>query len=488
MIYDKKTFWKSLLAIFITVGLMFATGGAGYVLVVPIMLFAFIQKKPESVLFWTAVSMTVMIGNYRLIPKDWAFMVAYRGVLVLFGVIMLVVLASHRKARSVAPFGLMIPFLGVMIISSGLGWSPLISFLKLFLFFVMYVAFMGVANQVVTQGKSKMAVVRSMILSMAAFLIVGSVVLIPFPGISQLSGEEYELMVKSGAVVKSLFKGITWHSQTLGPVVAFLTVFIFSDWVLCVRRFSWLHAILLGLCPVLLYLTSSRTAMGGAVMGMGFVTLGLMKEKGVGVRWRARVKSIMLLVVGAAMIAVIALPSLRNSATRFALKTTEEVEVSDFSVDQMMSSRQGLIDFAMWNFRRSPLIGNGFQVSYDMQYKKFRSWKDVLSAPIEKGVWTAAVLEEGGVIGMVFFLLFVIGASVKLYLSRSYMALSLLGTLIVLNFGEFTMFSMSGAGGFLWVLVFIGAAFDGLRLREEQERARFGGWYGAPPPPSQMIH
>jgi len=74
--------------------------------------------------------------------------------------------------------------------------------------------------------------------------------------------------------------------------------------------------------------------------------------------------------------------------------------------EEMMATRQGLIDRAMYNWRKKPLIGNGFQVSDEMQYEHRKGFADYLSAPIEKGVWISAVLEEGGVIGLSLFCFF----------------------------------------------------------------------------------
>ena len=57
----------------------------------------------------------------------------------------------------------------------------------------------------------------------------------------------------------------------------------------------------------------------------------------------------------------------------------------------------------MKNFRDKPLQGNGFQVSLEMKYQRRQGMLSYLSAPIEKGVWTAAVLEEGGIVGFILF-------------------------------------------------------------------------------------
>jgi len=137
-----------------------------------------------------------------------------------------------------------------------------------------------------------------------------------------------------------------------------------------------------------------------------------------------------------------------------------------------MSTRQFLIDEQMMHFRQSPMVGNGFQVSADMAYFKSTSWLSYLSAPIEKGVWVTAVLEEGGVIGLTILVFFFLSAGLALLRRGAYTGLSIFCALLVSNMAEFTMFAMSAMGGYFWAMVFIGVAIDAARIREDAERQR----------------
>ncbi len=466
MVYDKKVFWKSLFTIVSVMMLMKVTGGAGFVVVLPLAFAAFAKKKPEEVLFYVTLTMTMLIGNGYLMPKDQIFMFSQKGILIGFGIISLLTLASKRFSPCLSPFLLLIPYLLFSIFPSACGYAPVVSYLKLVLFILVFIALLGVSNEVTHNSRSQLPKLRAMIFALAAFIIVGSILLIPFPSIGQLQGKEYLEAISKGQNLTSLFKGMTFHSQSLGPLVAIIATFVFADWVLAVQKKSYVHLLILCSCPVLVYKTSSRTAMGTFLFGLLCVGYCVMRERGIGARWRGKVKTCIFALLALCVLAVVAIPSVRKDVVKYTLKgathTTETVTMSD-----VMSSRQGLIDEAIHNFKQSPIIGNGFQINTDKIGWKAKSWRDYLSAPIEKGVWVVAVLEEGGIIGMILFLVFIIGAEYRLFAQRAYISFSLLATFLVSNLGEFTFFSTSGAGGFCWTLLVIGAAFDALRLRDD---------------------
>ena len=91
----------------------------------------------------------------------------------------------------------------------------------------------------------------------------------------------------------------------------------------------------------------------------------------------------------------------------------------------------------------------------------------ILSAPIEKGVWITAVLEEGGVIGWAVFVIFLIMCITLSIKRRAYIGASCLFVCMLTNLGEFTFFSMSYTGGFTWAMVFVGLALDLRKMKDE---------------------
>ena len=140
---------------------------------------------------------------------------------------------------------------------------------------------------------------------------------------------------------------------------------------------------------------------------------------------------------------------------------------AELTSEALISSRQALIDRSLYYFCKSPLVGNGFQVSDEMENLKIKGVGSILSAPIEKGVWVTAVLEEGGVIGWLLFVGFLVSCIIMSIKRRAYIGASCLFLCMLTNLGEFTFFSMSYTGGFTWAMVFVGLALDIRKMKDE---------------------
>ena len=318
--------------------------------------------------------------------------------------------------------------------------------------------------------------VRTAVLAICILIIGGSMVLTRFPGIGQMSAVREALSGGdvAGAVSRltandgvSLFCGMCSHSQALGPLIGVLSTLIFADYVFTVRRKDWIYLGLLICCPVLVYKTSSRTAMATYVAGMGMVTFLFMQARAVGQKWRGKVLTSLFAVGVLVTVALLAVPSVRQRALGFVLKVGGGAEktTEDLTMENMTSSRQGLIDESLAGFREKPFQGNGYQVSVAMKYEHRSGFLSYLSAPIEKGVWPTAVLEEGGVVGLVLFSGFLLFAITLMVKRHAYCGACVLWAFTVANLGEFSFFSMSYVGGFDWTLVFTGLILDGQRIK-----------------------
>lgn len=470
-IFDPQVFKRSCIVLVVVMLLQKFTGGAGYALLLPAILMSITQRNPEKQIFWILLTITMMMGNGYFMPKGAVFYIANRLVLGVFGLVGFMQLAGQRKSPLVTPFLGLIIYLLYMFIPSQFGYSPIISNLKLILFIVVFIAYFGAANTVMSSRSVDVRKMRAMLLAMASFFIIGSVLVIPFPGISQLSGLEYEEAVKSGQDLTSLFKGMTMHSQALGPIICVVFTFLFADLVFNVRKWNGFYVFLLSFCPFLIYKTSSRAGMASFILGIMFVGWCLMLDRKIGSRWRSQVMSKLWVIAILCVVAAVAVPGVRDGVVRFALKYNREAKAGDFTMEEALLSRQSKMDMQMENFHRKPAIGNGFQVTADMQGFRAKSVLSLLSAPVEKGVWVTAVLEEGGVLGFLIFSTFVVICGFTLLSRKAYTALSCFFVLIVSNMAEMTMFSMSAMGGFFWALVFIGGAFDGVTQRNQKMRA-----------------
>lgn len=202
------------------------------------------------------------------------------------------------------------------------------------------------------------------------------------------------------------------------------------------------------------------------ICGVAVMVLLFMNSRSIRRTWKSKVMNVVVLAGAFMMLSVLILPGTREGIVRYALKYNKDENVK-FSTEEMISTRQGLIDNAIYNWRKKPWTGNGFQVAERMMYEKREGLSDYLTAPIEKGVWVTAILEEGGIVGLILFCAFWIPAFFSLWAGRFYATAAMLLSFIIMNMAEFIILSMSGGGGFLWSIVFILAILDGKREMDE---------------------
>lgn len=134
----------------------------------------------------------------------------------------------------------------------------------------------------------------------------------------------------------------------------------------------------------------------------------------------------------------------------FINKAGEQSELRDIDTQQVLASRQGLIDLSMKNFREHPLTGLGFQVG---THETFIKNATLYSAPAEKGFLITAVLEEGGIVGAVAFLIFLMTLYGEFFASRNVSAISMMTAFLTVNMAEVSIFSPGGSGAFGWAMV-----------------------------------
>lgn len=468
-VYDKKWLIWGLVGLVAMCAAMKVTGGAGFLLIIPLILAAFSKSRPELMLYCLLMTTVVTVTNGYIAPKGIIFSVAARGVYLLVGVVLTLQIVGQRNSRQMTPPLSILPFIAYMALVSAVGWQPTISYLKITLFLIVFFALYSVASLTAIRGGTRPECLRSVLLCFMIFVIFGSFALIPFPGIGKMGAEA---AIKQGLDVESvgLFQGVTFQPQTLGPLIAGMGTLLFADLLFSVRRWDKLYVALLIVVPILVYYTSSRTAMGTLLSGFFFTGFLFMNTSGhrVGNRWKHRALSVLVLVALLGSVGLFASPGMREQVKSFVFKTGDQaVAEENVTFDRFVSSRQGLMDNAMDNFKASPWIGNGFQVSREMADMQIVDWKQLLSAPIEKGVWIYAVLEEGGVFGMALFLIFILGTLSSMIARQARIAASVLFVFLISNLGEFSIFSMSAVGGVMWTLVFSGLALDAQRLRQQ---------------------
>lgn len=460
--YDKRKIGKYAIMLLVLMGASYLTMGWVFVAFIAVMLHSIMQKKPETLLFIILASSCFMLTNNNLVFKGIVFVACMKVLLLVAAVILSIQIPGLKSSKFLSPLLSIFPYLLFMAIISQMGWNPLISNLKLFLFSMVFLAYYGCSLKFIN-GSSGTEIMRNMILGVAVVYIIGSALLIPLPQIGYMSGKEALLNPN----LVSLFCGMTNHSQTLGPLVAIFGVLIYADMAFSLQRPDGFYLLLLACCPVLIYITSSRTAMASFIAGMAFVTMCATCDTGIARGWRRSIVSFVTMVCFAVTVAIAFTPQLRNKIAKFAVKYDKEDKV-ELSTASIWKSREGKLEGALYNWRKKPLIGNGFQVSLEMSGLQIQDFKQILSAPVEKSTWTHAILEEGGIIGMILFVLFLLISMGLLMKREGYIAASLLLTFVLSNMGEFTIFSMSADGGLYWLLVFIGAIMDHRRVLASQ--------------------
>lgn len=463
--YNKKALYKCLMIVAAATLALKVSGGAATAILIPVCINFLFQKKMDWLFFWLFFLIVATLGNPNFFPKTAIFFMIERALLISVTFLMMGWLCGKRHSPICRPLLGILPYLMWEAVSSLQGFQPVVSYLKLFLFTFIYMAYYATANAVIQAGRYNTKLIRSMMLAFCLFLVIGSFVLLGFPGLSQLHAETAEDALKM-LELKSLFIGMMNHSQSFGPLIAALGVLILGDFIFAIKKFDPFYVVMMSLLPILIWKTSSRTAMGTFVVGVGIELFFFMKSRGFKIQWKSKIMSLAMGGIALLAIGIVSIPSWRESALQFAFKTTSMADVKqiDTSFENLTSSRQGLVDIALYNFRKKPLLGNGFQVSEAMEKSHFNGLKDYLSAPIEKGVWIYAVLEEGGVVGFILFAGFLIIAFCQSVHNKAYITASMIVCGALMNMGEFAYFSMSYTGGFLWALTFAAVVMDAQRL------------------------
>lgn len=485
--YSKTGLIWGLLGLLAMCGLMKATSGAGFLVIFAVVFAGFSKNRIPVLLFALVATATLTVTNPFLAPKGFVFTVAARLVYIIAAGVMILQVVGRKAPKQLTPLLGLMPYLAYQAMTSSVGYQPIISYLKMVLFLLVFFAFYGVASA--ARGREDFRferAVRTVLLIFACYFIFGSLALIPFPGIGKMGAAA---ALEQGLTVESvgLFMGVTFQPQTLGPAISVVSTVLLADLLFSLRRWNYLYLALLLATPVLVYYTSSRTAMGTWLAGMCFTVFVFMCSHGVGSRWKGRALGAITLVGMLTGIALFATPGVQDKVLGFVLKTSEEkASEEEFSFERFTYSRQGLMDSSMAGFEESPAIGNGFQVSSLMADMDIRSWKQLLSAPMEKGVWITAVLEEGGIFGFLLFCGFLLIAFPLLLSRQAYLGACALFVFIVSNLGEFTFFSTSGGGGFLWAVTFMGLTLDAQRVARLRYQNAMG--FRTVQPPQSFIY
>ena len=420
---------------------------------------------------WALVVFVLMpffvILNPVLLPKGNPI-VAYslRFAPLLIGVI-LALRGASRQGHHRLPFLGILPFLLAAVVSSIDGWAPTISFLKLINFIVFLLGiWFGVQN---LQYRPKdVFLLRSFFFSLSTLLVFGSMAVMPFPSISyatsighivreqglEQANDVFMQMQLDGA--KTLFCGITNHSQVLASLLVCALIWILCDMLFVERRFSLGHVILLVFTFPLLYMTRSRVALISSVFAGCVVMLYTSRRVQLPIVIRRHLGHGML-IGGVSVVLLAVMVQLWGGRMSEWIRKTNDLAADRRTLGEALTeSRMGLMEYSLYEFRRNPLIGSGFQVAEYTQDKVRETKGLVLSASIEKGLLPLMVLGETGILGSTFFLMFLFSFYATCARRQYYITISMFSVFLMTNMGEATFFSPGGNGGILWMICVVG--------------------------------
>ena len=392
---------------------------------------------------------------------------AYLGNLARIGQIAMLVFMllspTLRNRRESIPIGLLFVYSIVAIVSSIDGWMPIISYLKI-LNFVLFILGIAVIGKMMQNSDEALFQLRSLMLSFAFFIIVGSAVAYFIPSVG------YSMEVQKAAIYgiyttgaeiaaregQLLFSGVMNHSQTLATNVP-----LWFAWTMCDMlrnedgKVPRIHAAILVVAPFLMYLSRSRTAFVVLAVSLVMIWLYLLPKIQIAARAKARIKMAFYFIVFAIIVGIL-VSQIRNQTLSKWLRKSDDVAGDTRGLmEAVIETRMGLVEYNLNDFKLNPIFGKGFQVMswHGDAYKTGRI--SLLSAPIEKGVLPLMVIGETGVVGGIVFFCFLIafyGACSR----KHYMCLMVLFTaLLAANMSEASFFS-PGGGAAEWTPTVIG--------------------------------
>ena len=418
---------------------------------------AFSSRRYGRVAFVVAALVFTQTFTRQLIGEDAHTSLFLRiGIMALLGLCMVARLRI-RPRMTIQLAGLFV-YVIYMILPSTFGWFPAISYIKIG-FFLYFTYGLLCCTYLVLTSEVEIESARFGVLGIAAFCIWASALLYFIPGIgysmqvskaAQWGISEYDALHSE----LMLFSGIFFHSQTLGPVVIMLFGFVICDMMRVHSRMSIGHISIALPALILAYMSRSRTALL-TLMAIGFsMFIFLTRDMVVPIVVKRRLRGYIWCGVLLMTIMAIFLEIRKGTISDWIYKGMSGA--SGVEVGDVMSTRMGKIEENIYDFRKNPYIGKGFQTQEVHRYLFNAGIINYFSAPVEKGVMPLMILGEGGICGGVIFLAFLIVFYVKCLRMKEYALIILFVGFFAANMGEAHFFSPSGAGGDFWCVCLLG--------------------------------
>lgn len=374
--------------------------------------------------------------------------------------LLLIRFASANGRRSL-PIGGMFIYLLCVTISSMQGYCPPVSYLKLINYSVFMLG-LYFGGRMIPEDIRDLNRMRAALLAFSIFMVFGSLAMYSVPSLGYMSVDslaaqgysEKQIAQQLAEGGLNLFRGVANHSQTLAGMLVVFVAWVSCDMLFVEHKTTKLHgAILLAAFP-LLYMSRSRTALLGIFTLMLTLVIYAIPTAHLPVLFKNKIRKV---VWRLGLLILISLMSLQLNDGGFSkwVRKTESSHDERGLVEAVTESRMGLVEQNLYDFRRNMLLGSGFQVSEDVADMYRHSEGLMISAPIEKGVLPLMILGEGGVLGAIAFVIFLLMFYSVCTKNRYVATATLFTTYFMLNMAEATFFSPNG-GGTQWIVLLIG--------------------------------
>ena len=247
------------------------------------------------------------------------------------------------------------------------------------------------------------------------------------------------------------FQGVLNQPQGFGPTMAVLSTFVIIGF-LAKHQPQWRDFPLVLACLVMVVMSHARTAGLALVLGVATTAIlapMLMRQSSASALPGLRHTKTLLMLLSLSLCALAGLAlggeeKLSNVLESFLSKGGESSNLSTV----YENSRGGLIHGMLDNIVATPWSGIGFGVAsnpWNMEVERDPNLGLPTGASIEKGVMPIAVLEEIGIPGFLFFLVW-LWLLIQRAGRQGIMELAAVMVVLFINLGESTLFSTSGYG------------------------------------------
>jgi len=410
-----------------------------------LLMFWMVAKSPESAFKALTIGILAVVANTAICPKTF---------LMAPGRLLLLVAASVRffadlqgQGKSLFRYKYYLAFNAFCLVAGVCsivnGYYVSISMLKLATF---WFGVSGILSAVEVLRKRQSDLTEWFVAMAAAITLLGIY--------SRFAGIGYNMLTERFRD-KGLFNGPLYHSNALGPFAVTVVAFLACTWLYGRYKNRWICLVLAVFLIYFVTLTRSRTSAFSLILGLlsGYIC-SLTAVRKLGTRLRRNLSSGSVFGYATALLMVVVVGDtltsgrLYRSVISFTNKGGNE-GTGKIDLTQVLQSREALISQSWELFKRHPITGIGFQVSYDDEFRKKAT---LLSAPIEKGFLPTAILEETGILGTFFFVVFILGFLGYLIGQRNIPATTVFLSVLFTNLGEVSLFALGGPGQLGWIL------------------------------------